>query len=149
MAFKRPFKKGNFVSKQDAMSRAKRTHCCTACLHNQPQTFKACPACGVSGMRVYFPSRAEHLRAVKLIQKQLRGEISGLKFHPRFDLVVEGTEICTYVADCQYIEAGKQIIEDTKAGGTDFVDAVAELKIALFNALFKKLGLSVKIYRAS
>lgn len=137
-----------FTSKRDAMNRAKRTHCCVACLHNQEKTFKVCPACGIDGMRVYFPSRAEHIRAVQLIMLQKRGGISQLKFHPRYDLVIKGSKICAYEADCSYVENGKQIIEDTKPSNTDFIDKVAEIKISIFNALFKENGLSVKIYRA-
>lgn len=141
-------RKGQFTSTGDALRRAKKTHCCVFCLHNQPKTFKACPGCGVNGGRVYFPSRSEHLRAVALIQMSVRGEISQLKFHPRYDLIVEGRKICAYEADCSYVDgAGKQVIEDTKASGTDFIEPVAELKISLFNALFAKHGLQVKIYR--
>lgn len=139
-----------FTSKRDAMSRARKIHCCTACLHNQPEIFKVCPKCGAGNdMRVYFPSRAEHLRGVQLIMFQKYGQISNLKFHPRYDLIVEGVKICAYEADCSYIENGKQIIEDTKPEGTDFMDAVAKFKIALFNALYAKHGLSVSIYRKS
>ena len=138
-----------FTSKRDGMNRANRTHTCTACLHNQPTTFKVCPECGVDGMRVYFPSRAEHIRGVQLIIKQTEGKISQLKFHPRDNLLVDGSKICAYEADCSYIENGKQIIEDTKASGTDFIDKIAEFKISLFNALNKKHGLKVKIYRSS
>lgn len=141
-------RKGQFTSKGDAMARAKKVHCCTACLFSSPATFKECPECHVTGMRVYFPSRSEHLRAVALIQMQLHGEISQIKFHPRYDLIVEGRKICAYEADVSYVDrAGKQIIEDTKASGTDFIEPVAELKISLFNALFEKHGLQVKIYR--
>ncbi len=140
--------RGKFTSKQDAMSRAKKVHCCTACLFSSPTTFKECPECHVTGMRVYFPSRSEHLRAVQLIQMHLRGEISQIKFHPRYDLIVEGRKICAYEADVQYVDSnGKQIIEDTKASGTDFIEPLAEMKIDLFNALFAKHGLQVKIYR--
>lgn len=140
-------KKGQFTSKRDAMSRAKKIHCCVSCLYSSPTTFKECPECKITGMRVYFPSRAEHVRAVQLIQRQVRGEISQIKFHPRYDLVVEGVKICAYEADVSYVEDGKQVIEDTKSGGSDFIDAVAELKIKLFNALNAKHGLAVKIYR--
>ena len=140
---------GKFKSKRDAMNRAIRGHMCSACLHYQEKTFKVCPECEVDGMRVYFPSRAEHLRAVQLIMMQKAGKISQIKFHPRYDLIVDGSKICAYEADVSYVENGKQIIEDTKPSGTDFIDKVAELKISLFNALNKKHGLKVKIYRSS
>lgn len=143
------YQKSRFTSQQDARSRAIKCHLCTACLYNQRKKYKDCPKCHApAGMRVYMPSRAEHLRAVALIQKHARGEISQLKFHPGFDLIVDGKHITKYVADCQYVdENGKQIIEDTKATNTNFIEPVAELKIALFNALYAKHGLSVKIHR--
>lgn len=141
------YQKNRFTSKADAMSRAKKVHVCTACLFTSSQTFKECPQCSVSGMRVYFPSRVEHLRAVDLIKLQIVGTISNLRFHPRYDLVVEGTKICTYEADAEYIENKKLVVEDVKAGGTDFIDKTSAFKIKLFDALFKKHGIAVKIMR--
>lgn len=140
--------KGRFTSKRDAMSRAKKAHMCTSCLYSQPQTFKACPSCQVTGSRVYFPSSAELARAASLILLQRAGAIRELRFHPRVDLIVEGTKICAYEADACYIENGRQIYEDTKPEG-DFVDATAALKIALFDALHAKHGIKVKIVRSS
>jgi hypothetical protein len=138
-----------FTSKRDAMSRAKKIHCCTACLYNQEKTFDVCPQCGAKNMRVFFPSRQEHLRAVSLIMMQKNKEISGLKFHQRYDLIVNGHKICAYEADASYIDCstGKQIVEDTKPSGSNFIDKTAELKIDLFNALYEPLGLRVKIVR--
>jgi hypothetical protein len=123
-------------------------HVCTHCLFDSAKTFDKCPNpnCGVSGLRVYFPSRAEHVRAAQLINMQADGKITGLKFHPRFDLKVEGEKICTYVADSQYYRDGKMILEDVKPPG-DFIDGLADLKISLFNAVHKKLGVSIQIYR--
>lgn len=141
-------KKGQFTSKSEGMSRAKRVHVCTACLHNQTATFTTCPACQVNGMRVYFPSSAEHLRAVELITLFKYGKIGTLKFHPRFDLIVNGRKICAYEADASYIDLRtmKTVIEDTKPFG-DFMDAIAELKISLFNALNQKHSLEVTLIR--
>lgn len=139
-------KNNRFTSKADAMSRAKTTHCCTACLHNQNETFKNCPNCHAEGMRVYFRSRVEHIRGVELIMLQKAGGISNLRFLPKYDLVVEGTKICTYEADAEYIENKKLVVEDTKPKG-DFIDKTAVFKIALFNALFKKHGIAVTLCR--
>lgn len=121
---------------------------CISCLHSQPQTFKACPACGQADSRVFFPSAVEMARAALLIHRQRRGDISSLEFHPRVDLIVEGTKICAYEADSAYIENEKQIYEDVKPEG-DFMDATAALKIALFNAIHKKHGILVKIVRSA
>lgn len=151
-----PNKRHLFTSKRDAMSKAKRVHCCTSCLYFTDKVFDVCPQCGANGnikkkanMRVYFPSKSEHLRAAQLIQMQKAGQISGIKFHPRYDLIVNGHKISAYEADVSYFDSdGKQIIEDTKPSGTDFVDDLAEIKIALFNALYEDQGLKVKIYRS-
>lgn len=92
-----------------------------------------------------MPSRAELNRAAQLLLKQDTGQISGLKFHPRFNLVINNKKICAYEADAMYIEGGRQIYEDTKSNGT-FMEPVAKLKIAMFEAIFQ---VKVKIFRAS
>lgn len=126
-------------------------HVCTACKHHQSKTFDKCPneACGSKIDRVYFPSRAEHVRAAQLLLQRDLGKISRLEFHPRFDLCVEGQKVTTYVADAQYYRDGKLVVEDTKASGTDFIDKTAALKITLFNAIFAKHGIEVSLYRSS
>jgi hypothetical protein len=135
-----------FRSKADFRAAAKKNHMCLSCLHYQSATFKVCPRCGVDGMCEYFPSMAELSRASTLIHMQLRGEISHLRFHPKYDLVVEGVKVCRYEGDAEYRKNGKLIVEDTKPPG-DFMEDSAKLKIALFNALHAKHGVSVKIYR--
>lgn len=100
-------------------------------------------------MRVYFPSHAEHVRGAYLIRLSAEGTITNLRFHPRYDLVVEGQKITTYVADAEYRRDGKLVIEDTKAPNTDFMDPAAALKIGLFNALHVKHGVAVTIHRSS
>lgn len=136
----------SFKSKRDGFARAKKFHMCTACTQSQSAIFKVCPGCGASGMRVFLPSRAEMLRAAELIRMQVAGEISRLRFHPRYDLVVEGRKICAYEADSEYMKDGQTIIEDVKPFG-DFMDKIASMKIDLFNAINAKHGLSVHIHR--
>lgn len=135
-----------FKRKGEGFARAKKFHLCTACLHYEPKPFKACPKCGVDGMRKFFPSRIEMIRAGELIRAQVAGEISRLRFHPRYDLVVEGTRLCAYEADSEYMKDGQIIVEDVKPFG-DFMDPIAALKIDLFNAINRKHGLSVNIHR--
>jgi hypothetical protein len=135
-----------FKRKADGFARAKKYHLCTSCLHVQPLLFKECPSCKVEGMRVFFPSRVEMIRAGELIRMQVAGKISRLRFHPRYDLIVEGTKICAYEADSEYMLEGKTVIEDVKPFG-DFMDKIAAMKISLFNAINKKHGLSVSIHR--
>lgn len=133
-------------TKADWRAKAKKNHMCTACLHYQTATFKACPRCGEDGMRVFFPSMAELSRASSLIRMLVAGEISDLKFHPCFDLMVEGQKVAVYEADSMYRKDGKQVVEDVKPEG-DFMEDVAKIKIRLFDVLHAKHGLSVKIVR--
>ena len=143
MAFKK-----RWTSKRDAMGSAIGCHACISCRYHQPSTFDACPSCKAKDTRVYFPSRAEHVRAAHLLLQRDLGKISRLEFHPRFDLVVDGVKVTTYVADAQYYRDGKLVIEDTKPPG-EFIDKTAELKISLFNALFAKHNTAVTIYRST
>ena len=81
-------------------------------------------------------------RGAQLLLKQDQGAIARLRFHPRYDLVVNGRHLCEYVADAEYLlEDGKTIIyEDTKP--KDWTDKLAVLKISLFEALY---GVTVTI----
>jgi hypothetical protein len=149
--------KNRFKSKKDGMDRAVRLHFCTACMYQDPKTWKKCPSCGApEANRQYMASKAELKRASELILALRAGQIRHLKMQPRFDLVVEGVKITTYVADFMYEEPGisvggqtwMPVVEDTKPTG-DFMDGVAKLKIALFNALHAHLGITVRISRRS
>jgi len=147
MAFNPYRKGGQFHSKQDARSRADRSYICTSCLHSQAASFDPCPGCKAPGTAQYCMSHAEKSRAAELILATRTGRITNLRFQPRYALVVEGDKVTTYVADFEYREGGKVVVEDVKPGGTDFMEDVAKLKIALFNALHKKLGITVTITR--
>jgi hypothetical protein len=133
-------------SKADFRAMAKKNHMCLSCFHYQTAIFVECPKCGVKGMREYFPSMVELSRASTLIHMQLRGDISNLRFHPKYDLIVEGVKVCRYEGDSEYRQNGKTVVEDVKANG-DFMEDLAKLKIALFDALHAKHGIKVKIYR--
>lgn len=128
-----------FTSKLQGIQLAQRTHVCMSCLHAQPDSFDRCPKCWAKD-RAYFPSKAEYKRGMELLMMRDAKLITDLCFHPRFDLIVNGRKIATYVADASYQEAGLQVIEDTKP--TNFMDKTAQLKIALFEALY---GVTVRI----
>lgn len=98
-------------------------------------------------MRQYFMSKVELNRGAELIRLQVAGEISRLRFQPSYNLIVEGTKVGQYRADFEYFEDGKTVVEDTKP--LKYMDNEAKLKIALFNALYKKHGLEVLISRRS
>lgn len=134
-----------FYSKRDAQGRAKAVHMCVACMHKQEKTWEnnPCPACGESGTRQYFMSKIEQNRGAELILMQKQGIISHLRFQPRYKLEVNGHKIGAYVADSEYRRDGKTVVEDVKP--FKFMDDVARIKIALFNAIYGPLGLSVHI----
>ena len=59
-----------------------------------------------------------------------RGKIAGLELQPRFDCVVAGVKICSYVADFRYRRDGAAVVEDVKGVRT----AVYRLKRKLAEA---------------
>ncbi len=86
---------------------------------------------------IRFASKSEGRCYTMLRARELAREISCLTCHPRFPLLVNGVKVCTYVADFQYIEAGKQVIADAKGGATT---PVFKLKSKLMKAC---LGIDV------
>lgn len=148
----------HFKTKQDGMERAKRVHLCLNCRATPTQIWTNCPSCGApeKGNRQLIMSKAELKRAGELLLAQQLGQIRGLRFQPRYDLIVEGVKVARYTADFEYQEfveadfltensSWKTVVEDTKPPG--FMDKYAKLKIELFNALNAKHGLSVRISR--
>jgi len=63
---------------------------------------------------ILFDSKKEANRYCQLKLLARAGTISELELQPRFDLVVNGFKICTYIADFRYIKDNKIIIEDVK-----------------------------------
>ena len=90
----------------------------------------------------------EFNRAAELSFLRQAGEISALKAHPRFALIVNGRDVGTYIADFQYVREGKSIVEDVKPPGAwEKRDKTAALKIAVFRALHP--GQIVSIHQPS
>ena len=88
-----------------------------------------------------FDSQAEGRRYEELRLLELAGEISDLRVHPKWDLVVNGALICRYTADFCYLPKGPgdYVIEDVK-GGQATKTAVYKIKKKLMLAL---VGLDV------
>lgn len=61
-----------------------------------------------------FASKAEAARYRDLKYRVLLGEISNLRCQVRYPLHVNGQRIGTYVADFQYTEDGREVVEDVK-----------------------------------
>lgn len=85
----------------------------------------------VKGKERKFDSRGESSRARALEVLELAGEISGLKFQPRFTLVPEALPPIVYIPDFEYVENGERIVEDFKSPATRR-DKVFMLKLRLW-----------------
>lgn len=71
----------------------------------------------VDGVR--FASKKEANRYFELKVLHRVGEITDLSVQPKFPLVVNGTKVCTYVADFSYRDkAGRLVVEDVKSKPT-------------------------------
>ena len=136
-----------FTSRRDGYNRAIATWHCRACNHHQQEKMTVCDRCGTDAV-THFPSLIEHKRGCELLLLATRGLIRNLKFHPRYDLKVEMTKVCTYVADSEYldVETTKTVVEDVKPVGWK-IDRFSALKIKLFDAINKQHQISVTIRR--
>lgn len=87
---------------------------------------------------ITFASKAEARRYVELKMLEEAGEIQSLQLQPKFPLEVNGHKICTYIADFQYGQNGKVIVEDVKG----VLTPVFRLKRKLLKALW---GIDIRI----
>ena len=62
----------------------------------------------------WFDSKKEEKRYTELLILQRAGKISNLELQPRYDMILNGVEICYYQADFRYQEGLKLIVEDVK-----------------------------------
>ncbi len=88
----------------------------------------------VDGVR--FASKAEAKRDAELKLLERAGKIWIEKRQPRFDLVVNGVKVCTYVGDWRYSEFHKHktidVVEDKKG----ILTPAFKIKWALAKALY-------------
>lgn len=92
----------------------------------------------IDGVR--FDSRKEAARWIELRLLEKARLISDLRRQVKFDLVVNGAKICTYVADYVYTEEGQTVVEDAKSSAT--VTPVFRLKAKLMAAIH---GVKIRI----
>lgn len=90
-----------------------------------------------------FDSKAESFRYLTLEQMQNDGKISELECQKVYKLVVNGEQICKYIADFEYLDhaTGQYVTEDAK-GGRATVTAVFKLKSKLMKAIH---GIEIRI----
>ncbi len=97
---------------------------------NQPVEFE-----GMS-----FDSKKELSRYLDLREEQRAGNITALKRQWTFPLVVNGVEVCVYVADFVYDRDNVAVVEDVKSAATRKIP-VYRLKVKLMLAV---LGIKVR-----
>lgn len=67
---------------------------------------------------ITFDSAKEARRYIELKLLKRAGKITNFFVHPVFELEVNGRIIGKYIADFEYVENGKYIIEDVKSNPT-------------------------------
>lgn len=94
-----------------------------------------------------FDSQAEGKRYRELLLMEKAGEITGIKHHPKFPIIVNGVNICTYIADFEYwvkfMDVSKHpelIIEDVKGIQTPIFRLKQKLMVACH-------GIDVKVVK--
>lgn len=93
----------------------------------------------VDGVR--FASKAEAKRDAELLLLQRASKIMGLKRQPRYDLIVGGQKICTYVGDWFYLDWDEKqnravpVVEDRKG----VLTPAFKIKWALAKALHPEI----------
>lgn len=59
-------------------------------------------------------SKAEAARCDDLRALEDMGHIAELEHQPRFDVIVNGTKVCTYIADFAWWKGETRVVEDVK-----------------------------------
>lgn len=129
-----------FRSKLDGIQKARAAWLCLECHAVHAGKVKGCDTCG--GEVHHFPSQKELKRALNLLLLETARQITGLKFHPKYDLIVNGRKVATYVADASYVEDSLPVVEDTKPR-SGFIDSVAALKIRMFEACYHPIKVRI------
>lgn len=84
----------------------------------------------IDGITFASRAEAERYQVLKIIERA--GHITDLTLQPKFPVVINGKKVCIYVADFQYVENGKTVVEDVKGVKTP----VYQLKKKLIKAVY-------------
>lgn len=84
----------------------------------------------VNGIRFASTKEGERYKQLLLLEKG--GVIQNLSLQPKFKISINDAKICNYIADFQYIEGGKVVVEDVKGIKTP----VYKLKKKMFEAVY-------------
>lgn len=83
---------------------------------------------------IEFDSRKEANRYCELKLMERAKIISNLELQPKFQIRINATTVCTYIADFRYMDTdGKTVVEDVKGVKT----AVYRLKKKLVKAVYE------------
>lgn len=80
----------------------------------------------------WHDSLRERDRCFVLEQRAALGDISDLRRQPRYPLLSDGMHVADYIADFEYCENGRLVVEDTKGYRT----ATYRLKRRLMKAVY-------------
>lgn len=116
---------------------ARRSWVCMDCTAPSPRKVKQCASCGSQSVQHCASAReAKRLRELLLLQRA--GAITGLRCQPRYECVIKGRHICTYIADYAYTAAGPveygPVVEDAK-GSARHQDPASALRRRLAEVL--------------
>jgi Protein of unknown function (DUF1064) len=79
-----------------------------------------------------FDSKREAFRYQQLCFLVNSGDISNLRVHPVYPLIVNNLLICKYEADFYYTENSKEVVEDVKGVKTDVYKLKKKLMLAVY-----------------
>lgn len=86
----------------------------------------------VDGIR--FASKAEAKRYGELMLMRKAGLIFGFELQPKFPIEINGSKICTYIADfAYYLENSAKIVEDVKGMKTPVYKLKKKMVEAQYN----------------
>lgn len=83
---------------------------------------------------ITFASKKEANRYLGLKMLQRTGHIYDLELQPKYEIVINGVKVCTYIGDFRYREKGKEIVEDVKGMRKGAAYAMFRLKAKLVKA---------------
>ena len=93
---------------------------------------------------IKFDSKAEAARHSVLRLMECAGVISDLKLQVKYDIKINGTQVCTYKADFVYTENGKEVVEDVKGMKTPVYNLKKKMMRAAFGVIIFETGATKK-----
>ena len=66
----------------------------------------------IDGQTFDSKGEADRFQVLKLLERA--GQIKGLVRNPVFEIIINDVRICKYVADFEYVENGRRVVEDFK-----------------------------------